>query len=103
MCFAYAERLEFGRLVIQKTIFNPLRWNNSLTTQKRPLIFFIFIFKIMRQKEVSSKVEERSIASLQKQPKESKPVIDNKVKINKKKWVSSKNKFITTDYALSLG
>jgi hypothetical protein len=34
----------------------------------------------MRQKEVASKVEERSIASLQKQPKETKPVIDNKVK-----------------------
>jgi hypothetical protein len=44
----------------------------------------------MRQKEVASKVEERSIASLQKQPKESKPVIDNKVKINKKVSVIKK-------------
>jgi hypothetical protein len=44
--------------------------------------------QIMRQKEVATKVEERSIASLQKQPKESKPVADNKVK-NIKKEVSS--------------
>jgi hypothetical protein len=43
----------------------------------------------MRQKEVANEVEERSIASLQKQQKESKTVIDNKVK-NINKEVSSK-------------
>ncbi len=55
----------------------------------------------MWQKEVASKVEERSIASLQKQPKESKPVIDNKVKISIRQC--HQKQLYNIDYALSLG